>query len=189
MQRSVLVDLDQRPNAIKASFDISNAHNELCRHVAVAEVSEHAPSLLPWLKGHIATPVTHVYLGEDGTHHQIVKSRGGDQGDAVTALRFPLVYRTVTLRLQAAASQHDEEAREYAYQDDAELICLPSALSDATVAFGEACAKAKLRANLKKTTITLGRDVDPTTLPHGLPIEPRALALKHGGGTATTVPA
>ena len=70
MHKAVLVDLDQRPNAIKASFDISNAHNEFCRHLASSQVSEHIPSLLPWLKGHLATPVTHVYLGEDGTHHQ-----------------------------------------------------------------------------------------------------------------------
>ena len=72
---------------------------------------------------------------------KIVKSRGGDQGDAVTAILFPLVYRTVTSQLQTAALAHDGEAREYAYQDDAELICLPSALPDASAAYEAACKK------------------------------------------------
>ena len=89
MHKAVLIDLDQRPDAIKASFDISNAHNEFCREAAVDEVRTHVPAMLPWLKGHLATDVSHVYLGEDGTHHTIQKSRGGDQGDAVTAVLFP----------------------------------------------------------------------------------------------------
>ena len=100
MHKAVLVDLDQRPNAVKASFDISNAHNEFCREAAVKEVQTHIPTMLPWLKGHLVTKVSHVYLGDDGTHHEISKSSGGDQGDAVTAVLFPLVYRKVTLALR-----------------------------------------------------------------------------------------
>ena len=67
MHKAVLVDLDQRPNAVKTSFDISNAHNEFCREAAVKEVQTHIPTMLPWLKGHLVTDVSHVYLGDDGT--------------------------------------------------------------------------------------------------------------------------
>ena len=123
MHKAVLIDLDQRPDAIKASFDISNAHNESCREAAVDEVRIHVPAMLPWLKGHLATEVSHIYLGEDGTHSTISNSRGGDQGDAVTAVLFPPVYRKVTVAMQEGAASTDPEAREYAYQDDAELIC------------------------------------------------------------------
>ena len=189
MHKAVLIDLDQRPNAVKASFDISNAHNEFCRESAVEEVKTHVPAMLPWLKGHFATKVAHVYLGEEGTHHTIEKSRGGDQGDAVVAVIFPLVYRRVTLELHKAAAAIDPESREYTYQDDVELICNLEALEEAQKAFGAACAEVKLRANLKKTTVTLGRNVDPTTVPTGLPIEQRAIVLKHGGGGASAVPA
>ncbi len=89
-----------------------------------------------------------VYLGDDGTHHTIVKSRGGDQGDAVTAVLFPLVYRRVTLALRMGATAIDPDAREYAYQDDAELICTMPALAAASAAFDEACKDVALRANL-----------------------------------------
>ena len=63
--------------------------------------------MLPWLNGHLATLVHHVYLGEDGGHYSIPKSQGGDQGDAVTAVIFPLVYRTVTSALQESAATID----------------------------------------------------------------------------------
>ncbi len=100
MHKAVLIDLDQRPDAVKAS-GISNAHNGFCREAAVREVKAHVPDMSPWLMGHLVTAVSHVYLGDDGTHHTISKSRyGGDQGDAVTAILFPLVYRRVTLALQ-----------------------------------------------------------------------------------------
>ncbi len=63
------------------------------------------------------------------------------------------------------------------------------ALEAASAAFDEACRRVSLRANLKKTTVTLGRGVDPSTIPPNLPLEKRAIVLKHGGGTATAVPA
>jgi hypothetical protein len=47
----------------------------------------------------------------------------------------------------------------------------------------------KLRANLIKTSITLGRDVLPEMMPSGTVFEPRAIVLKHGGGSACAVPA
>ena len=161
----MLVDLDQRPNAVKASFDISNAHKEFCREAAVKEVQTHIPTMLPWLKGHLVTEVSHVYLGDDGTHHTIKKSRGGDQGDAATAILVPLVYRKVTLALRLGATTVDPDAREYAYQDDAELICTMPALAAASAAFDEACKSVALRANLSETTVTLGRGVDVSTIP------------------------
>ena len=46
-----------------------------------------------------------------------------------------------------------------------------------------------MRANLKKTAVTLGRNVNPANVPTGLPIEKRAIVLKHGGGSASAVPA
>ena len=66
MHKTVLVDLDQRPHALKAGFDISNAHNEFCREAAVEQVTANCPEMLPWLNGHLATIVVHVYVGEDG---------------------------------------------------------------------------------------------------------------------------
>ena len=75
---------------------------------------------------------------------------GGDQGDAVTAVLFPLVYRRVTKALQAGAAITDPEARKYAYQDDAELICSLPALAGASAAFDAACKSVLLRANMSK---------------------------------------
>ena len=102
---------------------------------------------------------------------------------------FPLTYRRAVLKMRKAAAAIDPESRDYSYQDDVELICTLDALEEASRAFGAACAEVKLRANLKKTTVTLGRDVDPTTIPIGIPIEHRAIVLKHGGGGASAVPA
>ena len=145
--------------------------------------------MLPWLNGHLATIVNHVYLGQDGDHYLIPKSQGGDQGDAVTAVIFPMVYRTVTRALIESATAIDPDARDYAYQDDVELICIKEAYTAASAAFELACNNVKLRANLKKTSVTAGREVRPGTLPASLVIEPRAIVLKHGGGSACAVPA
>ncbi len=161
----MLIGVDESPSAIQASCDISNTRSEVCRDAEVEEGQTNIPAMLPWLKGHLVTTVSNVYLGDDGTHHAIVKSRGGGQGDAVTAVLFPLVYRRVTTALQAGAATLDPEAREYAYQDDADLICTLPALAGASAAFGTACAKVKLRANLKHMTVTLGRDVNRATVP------------------------
>ena len=95
----------------------------------------------------------------------------------------------MTEALRESATTVDPEARDYAYQDDVELICTPPALTIASAAFETACGIVKLRANLKKTSVTLGRKVRPETMPAGLVIEPRVIVLKHGGGSACAVPA
>ena len=45
------------------------------------------------------------------------------------------------------------------------------ALAAASAAFDEACKGVALRANLSKTTVTVGRGVDVSTIPPNFPIE------------------
>ena len=93
---------------------------------------------------------------------------------------FPLTYQRVSSAVRLAASIDSEAAREYTYQDDLEVVCLPAAALQASSAFDIACRRAGLRANLAKTTITPGRSVELSTSPVGLRVENRALVLKHG---------
>ena len=93
MHKSVLIALDSRDCAVKASFDASNAHNEFDRRVAVQQIQADVPDLLSWVRGPLSTVATDEHVGMDGTQTELKKTRGGDQGDAVTALVFPLAYQ------------------------------------------------------------------------------------------------
>ena len=95
MHKSVLVDLDSRSDAIKLSFDVSNAHNEFDRGYAIQCIREDVPDLLPWVRGPLCHEAVHEYVGMDGSRMQLRKTRGGDQGDAITSLVFPLTYKRV----------------------------------------------------------------------------------------------
>ena len=192
MHRTVLLDLDSRGDAVKLSLDISNAHNEFDRQEAIEEIATSVPSFLPWaLPGLLLCP-QHVHTGADGKQTLLIKSRGGDQGDAITSMVFPLVYRRVTRATAAAARTLDPAAREYSYQDDLELVCLPPAVQAARLAFTSAAAAVGLRSEPSKDTLSLGRALNPAALPPcmaGVVVEPRALVLKHGSPTQTPLPA
>ena len=129
----------------------------------------------------LSTVVTHLHIGRDGKETKVMKTRGGDQGDAITALTFPLTYRVVSRAVQQAIAVDDPSAREYTFQDDLEVICLPNAVQKASDAFDNACARVGMRANPTKATLTPGLAVDLQALPSTMQIENRALVLKHGG--------
>ena len=184
MHKSVLIALDSRDRAVKASFDASNAHNEFDRGFAVQQVRVDVPDLLPWVRGSLTTVATHEHVGMDGTRTELKKTRGGDQGDAITALVFPLAYKAVTDSVCAAIAEVDQHGHVYTYQDDMEGVCSVEAVGRANAAYGAACARAGLRSNLGKTKLTPGRAVRAIDLPSGLEVDERAIVLKHGDGMA-----
>ncbi len=187
MHKTVLVDLDSRDDAVKLSFDASNAHNEYDRAVAAQCVRDDVPDLLPWVRGALSIEATHQHVGMDGTRTYLRKTRGGDQGDALTALIFPLTYKPVADAVQAAATEIDPKAHVFTYQDDMEGICVGAAVTPAAAAYDAACSRAGLRANFRKTRATPGRGVDPTSLPEGLIVDAKAVVLRHSD--CTPVPA
>ena len=190
MHKTVLADLDSRPDCVKLSFDASNAHNEYDREAALEAVREDVPDLLPWAKAALSVAAVHAHVGTDGSRTLLHKTRGGDQGDALTSLLLPLAYKRVSSAVEAAASIHDPSSRTSSYQDDLENICKPDAILPASKAYEVACGKMGLRANLCKTRATPGRDVNPSCLPQDLNIDPRAIVLRHGDGIAVpAVPA
>ena len=184
MHKTVLLDLDLRPDAVKISFDCSNAHKEFNRHAAIEAVTALVPDLLPWVSASLCSAAVHVHIGADGKHTELLKTRGGDQGDAITALTFPLTYRKVSAAVNSAAAALDPEAREYTFQDDLEQVCLPLTINASASAFQQACADVGLRSNLAKMCCSPGRNADINLLPPDLKVDGRAMVLKHGGGQA-----
>ena len=184
MHKSVLVALDSRVGIAKVSFDASNAYNEFDRTYALQCVQSDVPEMVPWIKASLSVPAVHEYVGADGTRTELQKTRGGDQGDALTGLIFPLTYKHVAHAVQDAIAGVDPLAHVYTYQDDMEAVCALEAIAQANIAYGEACARAGLRANLGKTRLTPGRDTPVISLPPGFEMDERAIVLKHGDGTA-----
>ena len=184
MHKSVLIALDSRDRAVKASFDASNAHNEFDRCFAVQQVQADVPDLLPWVRGPLSTVATHEHVGMDGTRAELKKTRGGDQGDAVTALVFPLTYKPVTVSVSTAIAEVDQHGHVYTYQDDMEGVCSVEAVVRANAAYCSACAHAGLRAKLGKMKLTLGRAVPVTVIASGPEVDKRFIVLRHGDGMA-----
>ena len=85
--------------------------------------------------------------------------------------------------MQAAMAEVDPKAQVCTYQDDMEAVCAIEVISAANEAYGAACTRIGLRANLPKTRVTPGRGVAVSNLPVGLAIDHRAIVLRHGGGT------
>ena len=186
MHKTVLCDLDTRPQAVLQSFDVANAHNEFDREEALNEVDSAVPEMLPWVMAGFSTDTMHVYVGPSGEKQWLPKSSGGDQGDAEVALVFPLVYSKVIRRTEEAAKTIDPAARAYGYQDDLDIVCLPGACGETRRVFREACHSIGVRANEDKETIALGREVPIAARPLGAKIIARPLVLRHG---ATPLPA
>ena len=191
MHRTVLLDLDVRATAVKLGFDVSNAHNEFDRNVAASEISNRMPDMVPWVRGCLELAPVHVWRASDGSTMELEKSRGGDQGDALVSLIFPLTYATVSKAVADAVQSTDGDARVYTFQDDMELVCTPAAVSLGRAAFQAGCAHAGLRANRSKDTLALGRRCDPQGLTGiDVKIDPRAIVLRHGADPRVTpVPA
>ena len=193
MHKTVLLDVDIRPHCCKLSFDVSNAHNEFCRHEAVRAVRTLVPKLLPWVKIGLCTDTSHVHVARDGSRVQLPKQRGGDQGDALTNYIFPLVYKRATDAVRDTvrnATLPAEPTREYCYQDDLEAVCSTDILPELISVYEHECAAVGLRSNRRKMHVTPGREVAVADLPQGLAVDPRATVLRHGASFGvSSVPA
>ena len=183
MHKTVLTDFENRDEAVEMSLDVSNAHNSFSRRAALDEIAVAMPALLPWAAPMLQTTATHVWHAADGSHLEISKTAGGDQGDALVSIVYPIVNKRPVRLAAAAARAVDPLAREYTYQDDLELVCSPGAAAPAREAFRAGCESVNLSHNASKDALALGRGVDPATLPSTLTaiLEPRALVLRHGG--------
>ena len=122
MHKAVLLDLDSRPACCKLSLDVSNAHNEYDRGVAARAVQKLVPELLPWARVGLGAATEHAHVARDGTRTRLPKERGGDQGDALTNVLFPLCYKRVTDAIERAAATAGMVARGYRCQDDLEVV-------------------------------------------------------------------
>jgi hypothetical protein len=187
MHKTAQTDLDMRPSACLLSLDVSNAHNEFERAEAAKAIAELLPDLSAWTSPELAATYTGVYVGSSGEKMHIVRDRGGDQGDPMVGLIYPLVYHRVIMRTEAAARVADGEARAYGFQDDLDIVCLPGACDNASAVFGQECKKVGLRSNTAKETIAPGRAVDPTSLPAGRKICSRPVVLRHGASSPVPV--
>ena len=76
MHRTVLLDLDSRPDAVKVSFDVSNAHNEFDRGCAWRAIQELVPAMAAWAWAPLVATPTHVHVGEGGHETRLRKDRG-----------------------------------------------------------------------------------------------------------------
>ena len=182
MHTSVLVGLDSRNNVVKVSLAASNAHNEFNRDVAAQCVLDDVPDMLPWAKASLSVAAVHEHVGQDGTRTELKKTKGGDQGDALTNLIFPLTYKKVTLAVRAAMAPHDPNSHVYSFQDDLECVCDAMAAPHANATYDTACSSIDLRANPSKTRLSPGRGVSASHLPVGLEIDQCAIVLRHGNG-------
>ena len=87
MHKTVLLDFDIRPHCCKLSFDVSNAHNEFCRHEAVRAVRTLVPKLLPWVKIGLCTDTSHVHVARDGHAYNFRSS-----GVATRVMHSPITF-------------------------------------------------------------------------------------------------
>jgi hypothetical protein len=180
MHKSVLCDLARRPAANLDSFDVTNAHNEVERAGLIEAVRESVPDLGPWVEPWLRTEAVHVCHLPGASPVQLRKNRGGDQGDPLINLLFPLAFHRVCLATQEVAARHDSEAHVYAYQDDMQLVATCDARPAAKAAFQAACSELGLRPNESKEELYMGpaadsvADVDCTVVS-------RPRVLRHGG--------
>ena len=163
--------------------------NEYDREFAAACVRPDVPDLMPWVSASLSIAAVHVHVGDDGNWTELPKTRGGDPGDALTSLVFPLAYKQVSSEVQAAVAMLDTDARTYTYQDDMEAVCTTGAVAAARDAYETGCKRAGLRPNVGKMKATLGRGADHNALPNGISIDPKATVLRHvQGGLISVMP-
>ena len=79
--------------------------------------------MLSWVRAPLSIEAVHEHVGMDGIRTEFRKTSGGDQGDALTALLFPLTYKRVSSAVQSAAAVSDPETRPFTFQDDMEGAC------------------------------------------------------------------
>ena len=181
MHKTVLTDLDIHPKSVLHKFDVSNAHNEFDRSAALRVVSEDIPEMMPWVVSELCTATEHVYVGPSGRSLHFDKSSGGDQGDALVGILFPLLYSRPVRSALSAASATGSGARAYCYQDDLDMIHEPKDTAAISEAFNNGCAAFKLRSNRNKEAVTPGREMSLwSELPSGYRIETEPKVLKHG---------
>lgn len=188
MHKSVLCDLDRRGDACLDSFDVSNAHNEVERASLLDAVRLHVPRLLPWVEPWLYADALHVCHVPGAPPIELCKDRGGDQGDPLINLLFPLAFHKVVCAVRAAAAQHDEHARAYAYQDDLQIVTRPDGLAPAQAAFREACRSLGLRPNDAKEEVYIGPAADDM-VDIAVRVVDRPRVLRHGGLDVQGLPA
>jgi hypothetical protein len=187
MHKTAQSDLDMRPTACLLSLDVSNAHNEFDRGAAATAIQELIPEMSAWTTPELASAYEGVYVGPSGERLKITRDRGGDQGDPMVGLIYPILYHSVIIRTEQAARISDPAARAYGYQDDLDIVTMPSACDSTSACFGLECAKVGLRSNVAKETIAPGRATDPTSLPAGRKICSRPVVLRHGAPSPVPV--
>ena len=151
-------------------------------------IREDVPGMAAWVAPELCTPTKHLFKCSSGELLSIEKSSGGDQGNAIVAQVFPLLYARPVRATIDAVLAHDQDARPYAYQDDLDIIHKPELCELATRTFKEACSRVGLRSNTSKETITPGEDVPASSLPAGVAIDPNPTVLRHGQNKIPLVP-
>ena len=87
--------LDKAGNKYILQVDLINAFNQADRGVALQEVAEHFPEILPWVTTCYGTP-SHLLFGE----LHILSDTGFHQGDPLATLLFAVVMHPVVLKIQ-----------------------------------------------------------------------------------------
>ena len=189
MHKSVLADFDMHPNSVLNKFGVSNAHNEFDRVEALNIVREDIPEMLPWVVSELCITTNHVYMGPSGHPTLIEKSAGGDQGDPIVGILFPLLYARPVVAALSATSADGAGARAYSYQDDLDMIHDPKDTIAISTAFEQECAKLKLRSNRAKESLTPGPGLNlANDLPASYTIESAPKVLKHGSTPLPVTP-
>ena len=180
MYKTIMVDLASRPAACLDSYDVSNAHNALERAAVVRAVRRLLPDLSPWIEPWMHVQTEHVCTLPGSEPLVLPKSRGGDQGDALISLVFPLTFHQVLEDTQAAARHSDPVARVYGYQDDVDLVVTAEARPEARAAFYASCRALGLEPNASKETVYFGPEASRA---HGILCTEvqRPVVLRHGG--------
>ena len=183
MHKTVLTDFDSNEDYVLHKYDISNAHNEFSRSAAIAAITDAVQELLPWAAGELCTSTDHAYTG-----HLDHSAMGGDQGDPMVALIFPLLYSKAIKEALTAAASGNHPARAYSYQDDLDIVHHPNCTAQTSTAFHSACSRIGLSANTSKETTTPGRGVPPSSIPLDNTIDHDPKVLKHGQRALPTIP-
>ena len=173
MHKTVLADLDTNEHCVPHEFDVSNAHNEFDRTEALDVIRTEIPEMMPWVLKELCTETYRAYLGSSGEILWIKKSMGGDQGDPIVALLFPLLYSRAIKAAFTAANTPNQPARAYSYQDDLDIIHAVNVTEATSKAFDTACKKVGLRASQSKEPLTPGSRTNVRSLPHNYKVDPR----------------
>ena len=98
----------------------------------------------------------------------------------MVGLIFPVVYHRAVDAAQSASRSIDKDARAYAYQDDLDIVELPTAVATTRAAYATACLAIGLRSNASKETVACGGRTPLAAAPLGIKLVERPVVLRHG---------